>query len=64
MNSFVLAFPRDIGEERLSVTWSVDGQDYIRELDTEETDNTDNLYTFPMVTSPRSQISLQIHGYS
>jgi N-acetylmuramoyl-L-alanine amidase/Stage II sporulation protein len=63
-SSFVLGFPRDIWEDRVSVTWSVDGQDYIRELDTEETDDTEALYTFPMVTDARSHITLQIHGYS
>ncbi|MFZ2256013.1 MAG: hypothetical protein WAW59_01615 [Patescibacteria group bacterium] len=60
-NSFVLAIPQQEDTENITVSWYIDGNRYLRELDTEDMDDTGMYYTFPLIVSPTSHLEIRIH---
>lgn len=59
-NSWVFAISRDEENIPEKIIWNVDGKNYVRTFDREDADDTQFLYTFPLVTDVRDTISVQL----
>lgn len=49
-SSLVFSFPKGRIYPELTIVWENDGNRYVRDIDKEDIDETDYLYTFPLVT--------------
>lgn len=65
-DAFVIALNKDAVEDPNSITvrYNIDGTYFTRGLDTEDTDETDSWYTFPLVAPERSHIDVEVFWYS
>lgn len=59
-NSWVLSVKADVAPDPIYVVWRVDGREYTRTLDTEDTDETGLYHTFPLVTPIRDSLSVRV----